>query len=246
MAPADAASATLVLVAEARAPHSALPNARLACVDTRFMATARARTQAGAVVWVPAERLASTPTHAMPAHDVPITASAGRCVAATSNVAAVHRNTLETTMLLSERRPRSRGIDSALATAPNPKPAESRPKPPAPRPSWSRAITGSSAHNALAHTLKLKLRLMSERIAGEWRAKRSPLSTPEKIFSGTPGRAGSRFLQRRSAISIRPKNAALAIRALPVPNHAARAPASAGPMARARFIATAPSATACG
>src|SRR5215831_12959686 len=144
-----------------------LPNARLAWFATRFIATARARTQAGAVLCVPAERLASTPTHAMPAHEVPITASAGKCVAATSNVAAVHKNTLDTTILLSERRPRSPGIDSALATAPNPKPAESRPKPPAPRPSWSRAITGSSAHNALAHTLKLKLRLMSERIAGE-------------------------------------------------------------------------------
>ena len=107
-------------------------------------------------------------------------------------------------------------------------------------------MTGSSAHNALAHTLKLKLRLISERIAGEWRAKRNPLSKPENIFSGTPGRASSRFLHCRTAISIRLKKTALPSSAVPDPTHAASAPARAGPMARARFIATAPSATARG
>jgi hypothetical protein len=42
------------------------------------------------------------------------------------------------------------------------------------------------------------------------------------------------------------KQAALAKNALPVPSHAATAPAAAGPSARDTFIAIAPSATACG
>ncbi len=42
------------------------------------------------------------------------------------------------------------------------------------------------------------------------------------------------------------KNSALAISALPVPSHAAMAPASAGPTARATLKATAPRATARG
>ncbi|NJN39976.1 MAG: hypothetical protein HC807_02675 [Gammaproteobacteria bacterium] len=59
---------------------------------------------------------------------------------------------------------------SALTTAPVPNAADTKPKPPAPRPSWSRAITGNSAQNALAHTVKLTVRMMSDRMAPECRA----------------------------------------------------------------------------
>ena len=76
MKPAEAASAIRVPVAAANAPQSALPSARLACVAMRFIETERARTQAGAVLWVPAERLASTLTHATPAPQVPTSAIA--------------------------------------------------------------------------------------------------------------------------------------------------------------------------
>ena len=63
-------------MAEASAPHTTLPSASDACIATRFIATARARTQAGALLCVPADRLASTHTHATPAAKAPATASA--------------------------------------------------------------------------------------------------------------------------------------------------------------------------
>ena len=53
--------------------------------------------------------------------------------------------------------------------APMPKLADSKPKPPAPRPSWSRAMTGNSAQNALAHTLNARFLMMNARIGAEWR-----------------------------------------------------------------------------
>src|SRR5690242_10936821 len=109
MVAADTASAMRVFVAEASAPQTTLPSARLAWFATRFMATARARTQAGALLCVPAERLASTPTHAMPAPQVPTTASAVMLVMAINAAAATQRKTADTTMLFSERRLISRG-----------------------------------------------------------------------------------------------------------------------------------------
>ena len=107
-------------------------------------------------------------------------------------------------------------------------------------------MTGSSAHNALAETAKLKLRMTIARMGAEWRTKRMPLPMPDKSVSGTPGSACScRFHPRTTKIM--PMNStALARNALPEPTHAAMAPAIAGPTARETFIATAPSATACG
>jgi hypothetical protein len=136
------------------------------------------------------------------------------------------------------------GMSSAPVTAPLPNAAERRPKPPADRPSWSRAITGSSAQNALAHTAKVRLRMTNARMTAECRANRRPLITPESTVSGTPGSLRSRGAQRRIAITIGTKQNALARSALPVPIHAAIAPASAGPTARATLNATEPSATA--
>ena len=138
-------------------------------MTTRFMDTARARTQAGAALWVPADRLGSTLTQAAPAAPVPTTAIAVLPVEAMSSVAAIHRKKPVVTTAFSESRCSWRGIDSAPTTAPMPKLADNIPKPPAPSPNWSRAMTGSSAHRALAQTLKLRLRLSSERIAGECR-----------------------------------------------------------------------------
>src|SRR5439155_4504233 len=96
--PADAASATCVPTAPASAPQNALPMARLACAATMFIPTARARTQEGALLWVPAERLANTVTHATPAQKAPATASAVMPVAAISTTASVHSRTPEVTM----------------------------------------------------------------------------------------------------------------------------------------------------
>ena len=58
--PAEAASAICVPVNVANPPHKALPSARLACTVTRFIPSARARTQGGAVLCVAADRLANT------------------------------------------------------------------------------------------------------------------------------------------------------------------------------------------
>ena len=107
-------------------------------------------------------------------------------------------------------------------------------------------MTGSSAQNALAQMANVRLRRISERIAGEWRAKRIPLNAPETRRSGTPGSGRSRAASRRIATIISTKHAALARSALPELTHAAIAPASAGPTARATLKATAPSATARG
>ena len=86
---------------------------------------------------------------------------------AINRIATAHRTAPLVTMALSERRLSWRGIDNAPTTAPTPKPAESNPKPPAPNPNWSRAITGNNAQKALAQMPKLKLRMISARIALE-------------------------------------------------------------------------------
>src|SRR3990170_7716165 len=104
MAPADAASAKRVPDSAASQPQMTLPSARLACMATRFMDTARARTQAGAVLWVPAARLGSTLTQAAPAAKVPTTAIAVVPVEAMSNVAAIHRKKPEVTTVFSDSR----------------------------------------------------------------------------------------------------------------------------------------------
>src|SRR3984893_15326716 len=115
-----------MLESDATDPHSALPSARLACTATRFMATARARTQAGAALWVPADRLASTPTHAAPAPNMPTSATAVKAVDAINKVATTHRRIAALTTVLSETRCSCRGIVKAPAMAPTPKPAERR------------------------------------------------------------------------------------------------------------------------
>ena len=74
--PAAAASATGVPASEASQPQKALPSAMAACTAMRFIATARARTQAGAVVWVPADRLEKTPVQAAPVQTAPRSATA--------------------------------------------------------------------------------------------------------------------------------------------------------------------------
>ena len=71
---AESAIATRVSVHSAIAPHAGLPNARHACTATRFIATARARTQPGTELCVPADRLACTVTQAAPAPNVPAAA----------------------------------------------------------------------------------------------------------------------------------------------------------------------------
>ena len=63
-------------------------------------------------------RMSWASTQAMPAQQVPNTAIAGMRVTAIIRMAAVHRKTLDTTMLLSDRRCNSRGIERAAATAP--------------------------------------------------------------------------------------------------------------------------------
>ena len=69
---------------------------------TRLVATARARTHAGAALCVPVVRLASTLTHAAPAPHAPRMAS-GSCVArAISNVEAALSSMPEVTSRLSE------------------------------------------------------------------------------------------------------------------------------------------------
>ena len=141
---------------------------------------------------------------------------------------------------------RSRGIEIAPRIAPMPKLAERRPKPPAPRPSWSRAITGSSAQNALAHTLNVRLRSTNARMGAEWRTKRSPIIMPEMRRSGTPGSGASRRRIRFIATNIGTKKNAAATSVAPDDNAAASAPAAAGPMARATLKATEPSAIARG
>src|SRR3970282_84879 len=94
-------------------PQMTLPSARLACMAARFMDTARARTQAGAVLWVPAARLGSTLTQGAPAAQVPTNAIAAVPGEAMRRVAAIHRKKPEVTTAFSDSRCSRRAIDSA-------------------------------------------------------------------------------------------------------------------------------------
>ena len=67
---------------------------------------------------------------------------------------------------------------------------------------------------------------------------------PERTFSGTPGIGRGSAGCRCIASAIAPKQSAARSSVLPEPAYAANAPASAGPIARARLNATAPSVTA--
>src|SRR5689334_19860080 len=91
-AAAEPANERCVPSADARAPHIALPMARQPCVATRLIETARARTHAGALLCVPADRVANTYTHAIPAQPAPSSASGVLSVSATMNVAQAHNN----------------------------------------------------------------------------------------------------------------------------------------------------------
>ena len=229
---------------EAIVPQTMLPTAMLACTATRLMPTARARTQAGAVDCVPADRLANTPTHAIPVPNAPKSANGLWWATASSTVETTQSAIDETTSACSDCFCSRRGIAIAPTTAPKPKVADSRPKPLASVLSRSRAISGSSAQNALAQSAKVRLWRMNARIAGEWRAKRRPLCTPEASRSGTPGSASDLRAPRSMNSVIGRKKAAESVRARPEPSQAAKIPASAGPTARATLKATAPSATA--
>src|SRR5579864_669009 len=134
-ATAEAPSAQCVPTPDASAPQTALPMARQPCVATRFIDTALARTHAGALLCVPADRLAKTYTHAIPAQNAPTSASAVMPVSATRNVATAHNCAPDVTVLFIDCRSSSPGIEIAPTIAPIPKLADSRPKPPAPRPS---------------------------------------------------------------------------------------------------------------
>ena len=76
MLPAAAASAMGVPASDASQPQKALPSAMAACTAMRFIATARARTHAGAEVCVPADRLERTPVQAAPVKNAPRSATA--------------------------------------------------------------------------------------------------------------------------------------------------------------------------
>ncbi len=121
------------------------------------------------------------------------------------------------TTVLSGYRFSNLGITNAETTAPDPNIPNIAPYPAADMPSWSRAITGSSAHSALAQMLKTSVRTISARMALVWRANRSPLLTPASRVSGTPsGERGGRR-QPRIPMIISEKKAPLASSALPLP-----------------------------
>ena len=105
--------------------------------------------------------------------------------------------------------------------------------------------TGSSAHSALAQTAEAQVaddqRAHRRRVPGVAQAALD--AGEQRLRNARDGRArgSSSRAPRRSSTT---KNSALASIALPEPSHAAIAPASAGPTARATLNATAPSATA--
>src|SRR5438552_3186745 len=100
IAAAAAATAMRVPANDATPPQTMLPSARLACVETRFVDTARARTHAGAAPCVPADRLARTVTQAVPAAQAPTIATASSEVDATINVAPAHSRTPDVTTVV--------------------------------------------------------------------------------------------------------------------------------------------------
>ncbi len=121
---AATSSVTRVPCQDAITPHSTLPTASAVCTVTNPIATARARTHAGAALCVPAPRLANTPTQDAPAPKVPTIASGMCSVAATSVAEITHRSDAASTMRCSECLLSARGMLSAATTAPAPKLAE--------------------------------------------------------------------------------------------------------------------------
>src|SRR4029079_1845161 len=95
----EAPSAQRVPTPDASAPQTALPMARHPCVVTMFIATARARHHAGALLCVPADSVAKTHTHAAPAQAAPTSAIAVCTVKATQSVAAAHNSAADDTTL---------------------------------------------------------------------------------------------------------------------------------------------------
>ena len=117
----------------------------------------------------PADRLAWTLTHAIPAQAAPSSASGVNSVAAISVTASAHSTTPYETTVFNDLARIWPGTASAPITAPTPNPVNSNPNPPGPMCSWSRAMTGSSAHNAEAQIVNVRLRMITVRIAIEWR-----------------------------------------------------------------------------
>jgi len=185
------------------------------------------RTHGGAVLWVPADRLAKTHTHAMPAPNVPTTANAVKPATAISRMEAIHSNTAVVTTPLSERRRSCAGMESAPTTAPVPNPPIAgrirRHRGPA-----GRVRSPQQGQNTLAQMANVRLRRISERIAGECRANRIPLNAPRP---DVPARRAAAFARSEPADrdDHQHEAAALTTSALPELIHAAIAPASAGP-----------------
>ena len=119
---AAASSATRVPCHDREQPPQHAADAQARLHRDEAIATARARTHAGAALCVPAPRLANTPTHDAPAPNAPTIASAVMSVAATSVAAITHSSDAAThhplqRVLAECARDVERGDDGARAEA---------------------------------------------------------------------------------------------------------------------------------
>ncbi len=120
------------------------------CSTSKYMESARARSQDGDIVCAATFRHASMPIHAKPAanstihnHSSFCTRPAAKVIPANSTIANATRPSTDNLCLISGNTP-------APASAPTPKLASSKPNPPGP---YGRAITGSKANTAAAAML---------------------------------------------------------------------------------------------
>ena len=226
---ADASSAMRVPCQDATTPHSTLPTARLACTVTKVIATARARTHAGAALCVPAPRLANTPTHAAPAPNEPISASAvmfGRGDERRRDHPQERRR---------DHHPLQRVLASArgmLSAADDGAGAEAAEQQAEAAGAQVQLVARDDRQQRIQRARaqrEVKLRSMIARIGAECRTKRRPLPMPVRSDSGTPGSAGCAPATPRTTKIMPMKNTALARNALPEPIQARQRPASAGP-----------------
>ena len=138
------------------------------------MASARARTQAGAASWAAACAMLAAATQPKPNSTIPAAAGAQWWVAATSAMPTPEHRLAANTVLPRPPRPRRRGSDIPAVTPPTPISPSSRPKLPAPRPSCSRTTSGSRAQMAEHGRKKATERTIAARIAGVWRTNCMP------------------------------------------------------------------------
>jgi len=216
------------------APQKAEPSAKAPRAATMCSATARERTQGGALACVAVLKVDIADIHAAPPSSMARYTRGAILVSAATTMAPAKTRPLTSTMVSRLKRARTLPSNSPAVTAPVPRQPMSRPNPCAPVPNWRWAITGSSAHRAEPAAPKAITRTSCARIRSECQANRKPLSMPpHKRSAGRRDGGWALGGQRRMDSHITRVDKTEMANTHPAPQCANTSPASVGPTARA-------------